>query len=311
MQTRICWLMLVSCGCQSQTAPRPAESKRMSTPSTRGQPFTLTYTSTGGPEFGPRLYERQTSLTIHSGDRTVLLEQHRSESDEAGAPIGIFRWTADPESLQKLIEYAVKERLEDLAPPTRGGPGTSVMTIALELDGRKISKTLTSADIPQIGQLEYFLYQLNQIMFAARQAPYQAVRVTVARDLPAHRFVVGIENIGKANVCLFDPRAIGSGDPNRWIGVRLAELPQEIPGVTSPPLEWSEIHVQQEAGPPRVLTLKAGERLAVPSASWSNPRQGVKYLVQGVWSDYATSSGSVDCYFMRGAAFSENLTVAP
>jgi hypothetical protein len=283
----------------------------MSTPSTRGQPFTLTYTSTGGVELGPKLYERQTSLIIHSSDHSVVLEQHRSESDEAGAPIGIFRWAADPESLQKLIEHAIEERLEDLAPPARGGPGTTVMTIALDLDDRKISKTLTSADIPQIGQLEYFLYQLNQIMFAARQAPYQAVRVTVAPDLPAHRFQVGIENIGKANVCLFDPRTIGSGDPNRWIGVRLAELPQEIPGVTSPPLEWSEIHVQQETGAYRVLTLKAGERLTVPSASWAHPRQGVKYLVQGVWSDYAASSGSENCYFMRGAGFSENLTVAP
>src|SRR4029077_10290118 len=109
------------------------------------------------------------------------------------------------ESLQKLLEYAMEERLVDLAPPARGGPGTRVNTIALEVDDRKISKKLTSGDIPQIGQLEHFLYQLNQIMFAARQAPYQAVRVTVAPDLPAHRFVVGIENIGKANVCLFDP----------------------------------------------------------------------------------------------------------
>ena len=303
--------MLVSCGCQSQTATRPAESKRMSTPSTRGQPFTLTYTSSGGPELGPSLYERQTSLTIKSADRSVVLEQHRSESDEAGAPIGMFRLAADPESLQKLLEYAVEERLGDLAPPARGGPGTSVMTIALEMDDRKISKMLTSGDIPQIGQLEYFLYQLNQIMFAARQAPYQAVRVTVAADLPAHRFVVGIENIGKANVCLFDPLTIGSGGPDRWIGVRLAELPQEIPGVTSPPLEWSEIHVQPQSGPPRIVTLKAGERLTMPPTSWANPRKGIKYLVQGVWSDYAPSVRSEDCYFMRGAAFSDNLTVAP
>src|ERR1700680_286673 len=140
--------MLVSCGCQSQTATRPAESKRMSTPSTRGQPFTLTYTSSGGPELGPSLYERQTSLTIKSADRSVVLEQHRSESDEAGAPIGMFRLAADPESLQKLLEYAVEERLGDLAPPARGGPGTSVMTIALEMDDRKISRMVTNGGHP-------------------------------------------------------------------------------------------------------------------------------------------------------------------
>ena len=78
----------------------------MSTPSTRGQPFILTYTSIGGAELGPKLYERQTSLSIHGADRNVVLEQHRSESDEAGAPIGIFRWAADPESSAHRAEPA-------------------------------------------------------------------------------------------------------------------------------------------------------------------------------------------------------------
>jgi hypothetical protein len=307
---RICWLLLVSCGCHAQTAPRPAQSKRMSTPSPHYRAFTLHYTSTGGPELAPSLHERQTSLTINGADGSVFLEQHRSESDEAGAPIGTFHMAADAEPLQKLLEYADKERLADLAPPTRGGPGTSVMTIGLEEGARKISKTLTSGDIPQIRQLEYFLYQLNQIMTAAKRSPHQAVRVTVAPDTTSRRFLVSIENIGSANVCFYDPRTIGRGSPDRRAGVRFAELPQERPGVTSPPLQWAELQIQAENAP-ALVTLKAGERITVPTAAWTTARSGVRYLVQGVWSDYTYPIRAEACYAMRGAAFSENMKIVP
>jgi hypothetical protein len=186
---RIYVFLLASCVCYSQTAS--GQSKRMSTPSTHGRNFTLSYTSVGGPELAPGLQTRHTSLAINGEDRSVFLEQHRSESDEAGAPIGTFHMVADAEPLQKLLEYADRERLADLAPPTRGGPGTSVMTIRLEEGARRIEKTLTSGDIPQIRQLEYFLYQLNQIMTTAKRSPYQAVRVTLTPDTVARRFLLG------------------------------------------------------------------------------------------------------------------------
>jgi hypothetical protein len=279
--------------------------------STARRAFSLNYTSVGGPAMAAGLHERQTSLAVKGEDGSVFLEQHRSESDEAGAPVGTFRAVSDAEPLEKLLEYADKEQLANLAPPARGGPGTTVMSISLEVGTRKILKTLTSGDIPQIGQLEYFLYQLNQIMVAVRKSPYQAVRVAVAPDTASHRFLVSIENIGTANVCFFDPRTIVLASPARWAGIRYAHLPVERPGVTSPPLEWSELPIESTAANaasrPQVVTLKAGERLSMPTASWTTGRSGVKYLVQGMWSDYAGPVRAEGCYSMRGAAFSENL----
>lgn len=304
---RILGFLLTGCMCLAQTEPRPP--KRMTTPSPRGRTFTLLYTSEGGPELGAGLHERQTLLTIRSEDGSVFLEQHRSESDAAGAPIGTFRMVSEADPLEKLLEYADRERLENLAPPSGGGPGATVMEIRLEEGNRKIAKTLTSRDIPQIGQLEYFLYQLNQVMTAVRRTPYQAVRVTLAPDTASRRFVVGIENIGTANVCLFDPRTIGHTTPERRTVVRFAELPEERPGVTSPPLRWTELPVQAAvSATPSMVTLKAGERLTVPSASWT-ARSGVRYLVQGIWSDYTAPGQAAGCYFVRGAAFSENLKI--
>jgi hypothetical protein len=94
--------------------------------------------------------------------------------------------------------------------------------------------------------------------------------------------------------------------------IRFAELPQERPGVTSPPLQWAELQIQAESKPtPPVVTLKAGERLSIPSVSWSMARSGVRYLVQGVWSDYTDPIGTQSCYSMRGAAFSENVKITP
>jgi hypothetical protein len=310
---KIVWFLLVGGIWHAQSVQRPDQSKPMSTPSARGRLFTLNYTSAGGPAMAPGLHKRQTSLTIKSGDRSVSLETHRSESDEAGAPIGTFRMVADAAELQKLLEYADKERLEYVAPPARGGPGTSVMTFGLVEGHRRISKTLTSGDIPQIGQLQYFMYQLNRIMYAATQHPYQAVRVTIASEAGSRRFLVGIENIGAANVCFFDPRTVTLASPDRFAGIRFAELPEERPGVTSPPLKWSELPIRAAnapAGSPQVVTLKAGERLSMPTTSWTTARSGVRYLVQGVWSDYSAVRAE-GCYSMQGAAFSEHLETVP
>ncbi len=89
------WLLMAGCLCQeqspggppAQSQGPPAQAKPMSTSSARLRPFTLTYTSVGGPALGPGLSQRQSSLTVKSQDRSVFLEQHRSESDAPGEPV--------------------------------------------------------------------------------------------------------------------------------------------------------------------------------------------------------------------------------
>jgi hypothetical protein len=122
-----------------------------------------------------------------------------------------------------------------------------------------------------------------------------------------------LANIGTQDVCFSDPRLLPRDDPYRWAGVRIAEFPPERPGVTSPPLKWTQLFLAPPPQPVAVtrVVLKPGERFAAPTAAWRAPRSGVRYLVQAVWSDYTGPREAEGCYQIRGAVFSEGLEVTP
>ncbi len=274
--------------------------------------FTLDYSSVGGPELGAGVHERESHLRLDSGKQEAVLERHRSESDSGGEPIGTFRAQLPADAFSSVLEYANKERLAELPKSTGGGPGKSAMTVRLEQQNSVVTKTLTSGDIPLLGQLQYFFYQLNRISTALMQHPVQAARVSVAAGDGSRYFNLTIENIGSADICFADPRLLGPGGEDLWAGVRVAEVPVERPGVTSPPLKWTRINLmakREKAGVAETVVLKPGANFTAPTETWSAPHRGANYLVQAVWSNYSGPPEGVGCYRLRGAAFSQNLTI--
>jgi len=287
---------------------------RMSAPGVvAGEPLVIEYSKVGGVSLGQDLHVRQSRLRMNSGDGWAVLEKHRSEADTPGAPIGTFGSQLPPEAFTRVLELARKTKLAELPPPTSADFSTTLMTITLERGSAKLTKQLSSGDIPLILQIQELLAELGRLSAALENSPVAALRTSVSWASREGAFVLTLTNIGTQNVCFGDPRLLRQDEPDHWAGVRVAEFPPERPGVTAPPLQWVRLLLAPPRQPPAAarIFLKPGERFSAPTLVWRPARRGVRHLAQGVWADYTGPREAEGCYQIRGAAFSEGLEVTP
>lgn len=278
-----------------------------STAAVSGQGYKLEYSSYGGRELGPGVHEREWVLKLDSTEGSAVLEKHRSDADRAGEAIGLFQGQLPAETFGMVLRLTQQVRLEELPPPAGGGPNVSLLTVKLQQGETRMEKSFTSRNVPALNQLRPLLEQLNGIHGGLTNSPVCAIRTVVAYEPRENRFQWGVANIGKEPVSLGDPRYIARGEPEQWAGVRVAEFPVEVPGYTSPPLQWEQVRLApavQASG--LALTVKAGENLTLPTAGWQG-RRGVRYIAQAVWSDYSGPREGSGGYRVRGAAFSESI----
>jgi hypothetical protein len=279
-----------------------------STAAVAGQGYKLEYSSHGGAELGQGVHEREWVLKLDSTEGSAFLEKHRSDADQEGEPIGIFQGQLPPETFGMLLQLTQQVRLAELPPAAGGGPNISLMTIKLEQGKTRLEKSFTGRDFAALNQLGPLLEELNGILGGLNNSPVSAIRPLVAYKPREYRFEFAIANIGKEAACVGDPRFIVRGDAMQWAGVRVAEFPEERPGYTSPPLQWTQVRLApavQASGLP--LVVKAGEKFALPTVVWRDARAGVRYIAQAVWSDYSGTREGPGCYRVRGAAFSESI----
>jgi hypothetical protein len=278
--------------------------------------FTLEFCTKGGPNLGQEVNEIDSCLKLNSRDHSAFLEKHRSQSDKAGEPIGTFRAQFPDEDFKKVADLVQREKLADLPAPTQGGPGASVLTLKFGQGQTKIDKMLTSRDINLIEQVDGLLFELNRLAALLDEHPLQAVKTELTykgASLDEH-FELSVTNIGSEPVCLFDPRLLKHDDADAWAGVRVAEFPQEKPGVTSPPLEWLRIGLERPLQQMRTgvqVKLAPGEKLMARTEAWRRGQRGVRHLAQGVLSNYSGPREVEGCYRIRGAVFSAALEVVP
>lgn len=282
--------------------------------STRPHVFMLRLQTKGGTSLGQDLQERQSDLVIDGEKGTAFLERHRSESDGEGEPIGQFKMALGTPTLRHIEDIVQAVRVGSLGPPTRGGPGASTLELMVRSGEHTDTKLLSTFDIPQMQQLRPLKAALNGVVLELYQHPVAAVRVSVQHQQQRgeHRFVLELQNLGHERVLLHDPRLL-PGSNDRWAGVRVSLYPPEVPGVTAPPLKWQPLFLSpppKDAPASRDVEIAPGGSISFSTQAWQPGEKGIRYLVQGVWSDYEGDPGG-SAYRLRGAAFSEGIEVTP
>jgi hypothetical protein len=274
--------------------------------------FVFKFCSRGGPELGSNLQKRDSCLVLRSASRTISLEKHRSESDSEAEPIGLFEMKLDEPRLKKIAELIVSAPLGEKKTTEGGGPGVSILEFRLEGRDQRLVRTITSRDIPGIKELEPLITELNDLLFDLDEHPVAAIRASIQqmKDRGSEYFLLSIDNIGREPVVIGDMRAVPPGDDN-WAGAQIAAYPDEVAGVTSSPLEWKRLQLAPSQGNAAgQITLEPGKSISWPTEPWRFGQRGMRYLVQGVFSNYsgnASSPGSV--YRVRGATFSKALEI--
>ena len=280
---------------------------------TRAIDFEFRFTSVGGPLLGTDVRERQSLLKLDGISGTVLFEKHRSESDAEDEPIGLFHGALESLWFERLKSMADSLGLEKLPPSSGGGFGASLLTFEYRSDKQSYTKSITNFDSDQITTIEPLLTELYRMQAKLQDSAASAITTSVrhVNGGGSSAFVLTIRNTGRAPLYIADPRWLEI-DNDSWAGVRIAILPSEVPGVTSPPLKWDRLIIGRPQGdrPANTdLLIQPGGEMSFPTEPWKPNRQGVHHLVQGVFSNY-TGDGSIKgVYRIRGAAFSKAIEV--
>ncbi|MGB5105295.1 MAG: hypothetical protein WBP29_01950 [Candidatus Zixiibacteriota bacterium] len=267
------------------------------------------FSSVSGPRLGSDLNEFQSLLILDAVAGTMTLEKHRSESDAEEAPIGRFEAPLDTKTFNQLIELVDSLGLFNLPPSTGGGPGATVFTFEYHHDTSRSIHSIGSFDHEQVAQVESVLDLLYQIQSKLETGAQTAIVVSIKRlgSFNDGHFELTIRNIGNAPLYFADPRWLDV-DLDNWAGARVAILPEEIPGVTSSPLEWTEVYIArpQTQKPDSVdVLLHPQSEMTYATVNWTPKRAGNRYIIQGIYMSYQGPKEIHGVYRIRGAAFSK------
>lgn len=275
--------------------------------------FVLEYKTAEGETLGDDLQLYQSLLRIDHNEGTVFRETNRVTSDIAGVPIGVFSKSAPESFFQDVQRLVDRAKLEKLPPPSGGGPGIALLTLKYELQETYICKHVPSRDFEALEQLDEILNQLGDIARDLEKSATAALSLSVShvRSPGGDQFELSFKNIGKRALSLTDPRSLSHSE-NQWCGVQVAEYPQEKPGITAAPLEWSRLELapptEELLEDPHII-IEPGKTFTAVTKRWGPSSQRVRYLIQGVWSDYAGPKKYKGHYRLRGATFSEGLEI--
>ena len=296
-----------------------SSSGKGDTPSTSspaaGEPYVLEYSVESPEAVGPELRRDSSKLIVRSDRREAFLEKHRSQSDRRGEPIGTFRAELDDGLAARILDEANRMLIPE--PPAAGAgdePGPIIVALKFEQGARKVTRAFTTGDMATLNAMRELLSELNQLSGQLNSHPKAALQASVHyEEGETPHFVLTLTNIGTEPICFADPRFLPPGDPDHWAGAQVAELPEEKPDVTPPPLEWTRLLLDKpaEPAPEAPVVLEPGKSFSAKTVRWQNVKPKVRFLALGVYSDYTGPGEIADVYRVRGATFSEGLEFEP
>lgn len=277
--------------------------------------FVLEYKTAEGLTLGDDLQEYQSLLRIDHNEGTLFRETFRAPSDIAGVPIGVFSTSAPDSFFQDIQRLVGRAKLNKLPPPSGGGPGVGLLNLTYEFQEIHVCKDFPSRDFDALEQLDELLRELGDVARDLEKNATAAMRLSVShvRGPGDGHFELLLKNIGKRALALTDPRSL-AGDENEWCGVQIAEYPEETPGITSPPLQWSRLELEppaQELPDDPHVVIEPGTTFSLPTKGWHPTSTGVRHLIQGVWSNYVGPKKFKGHYRLRGATFSDGIEIVP
>jgi len=279
-------------------------------PSSVGEAFSLEYSSSGQRLLGENLQKYSSVLRLNSEDCMAFLEKHRSQSDQPGESIGTFQAKIANDFLATILERIKTTNLDNLPPRTGEGPGSTIITLRFHQGAHKVEQVFSTGDMGILETVDDLLDSLGAVSAKLSQHPLAALKATLTPEKqPPRHFVLTLTNTGQEAICFPDPRVIRSDDTDYRVGVQVAVLPEEKPGVTSLPLEWTFFPLTAPQGdtPAGLIVLKPGSSFSARTETWPGWRSGTRFIALGVYSDYTGPPEIDGVYRIRGAAFSDAL----
>ncbi len=275
-------------------------------------PMRLIYQWEGFARTGAGSPEHRATLNLDEAAGALTYELTRSSADQNGIVIGLFHMALPNPELPKHVETALDATLS--APlanyPEMPGPG-SLMTLDLARGEQHKRLSFRSSDAAELDRAKALTNLLRDLCNQTAKHPVAALRLTVVTE--GDHFVATFENPGTEAVLVAEPRRLPASGGDTYARVEVGTLPLAVPGVTDPPIAWQGVlwatapshHVL-----PSELTIPPSGRVTVATASWKPYASKPGRLVaRALWSSYGGTERTSGIYRIRGAVFSEVITV--
>lgn len=271
----------------------------------------LKYRISGNGSAGNNLSVIESTLLISGKERSVQLEKRRSQGDQPGESIGLFRSNVTEELLIKLVNEIRNTNLDNIPEPINSSVNTSVLTLDIKDGEQEYNLALSGGSLNVLEYLETLLFQLDQLSHQLSSRPVAAIATGVVfHQVPTPHFELLLKNIGSQKLYIGDPKLMAQDlDSHQWAGVMVAAYPEEVPGFTAPPLEWEYISLEvSEEEKDENLLIEAGQTISARTVPWNSYVKNSRYLAIGLYSNYEGEEKIDEIPRIRGAVFSQDLT---
>ena len=266
--------------------------------------------SWGGPSPGNGVHEFDWTLEVDSRRGLVSVESFRSDDDESGQPLGVFRRLMSDEELRGFRDTLTRARLGDARRPWKVHPAYTQRIYRLQQPGTpEISLLINNAEHASNEEIVELRHAIMHLLSDCLEHPERSVRLDFA--LADEGFVVTITNHGIEKVCFTDPRWIVPEGRMRQAVVRMTELPVEKPGSPPPSLAWMDSALAPLERRPieePLVTMAPGATLRLRAPLVGRDRRK-RYVAYFSWASSGGEAMVNGAYRIRGKADSNRLVM--
>lgn len=264
------------------------------------------YSVSAGPVQGNGVARYYSEIVIHGGFAAIDFFWNRAGADRAGVPVGWFSMPMEPDDAA-----GIREAIASLSDPFDRGPergyaGQPRFRLMVQTAKPGLDLKFVQSDALVMSATEKLRDLLNAQLFNLLRRPVAELKAELTQS--GDRLVLSLRNDGIEPVCIADPRAGQQDGSDRAAFFRTAKRHAPVPGMGSPPLQWSHLNLdgRDAAEPTTLLEIPARESMSFSSIPWQPEQSDAGHIAQGVFIDYFGAENE-DCFSFRGGVFSNNL----
>ncbi|MFN0101014.1 MAG: hypothetical protein ACKV2U_02870 [Bryobacteraceae bacterium] len=263
--------------------------------------------SAGGQTLGNGIREFDWTLQVDSRRGLLSVESFRSDGDEAGQPLGVFRAAMGDEALGEFHKLVTDAKLGELRPAMKGHPGYTERLYTMAEAGRsEIRRVINNSDVETNAGIAPLRYKITALLAGIFEHPERAAQLDFGQS--GEIFTVTVKNSGVEKICFTDPRWIETAGVMRRAVVMMTEFPAERAGAA---LVWKALPLAAMQPRPTVEPLIT----MAPGANWKTMSPvgkrdpGKRYLAYFSWANYAGEPMVSGSYRIRGRADSPRVVM--
>jgi hypothetical protein len=240
----------------------------------------------------------------------VSVETFRSDDDECGQPLGVFRRLMRDEELRGFWEVVMRARLGDARRPLREHPAYTQRIYRLQQPGKPaVELVINNAERESNEEILELRHAVMYLLSDCLEHPERSVKVDFAAA--GDGFLITITNHGLEKVCFTDPRWIVAEGRMRQAVVRMTELPVPKPGAPPAWLAWMDSGLEpmeRRTVEEPLVTMAPGATLRLRAPLVGRDRRK-RYVAYFSWANYGGEAMVNGAYRIRGKADSNRLVM--